>query len=123
MEFLRPAIERSHGRWNLRYVLAALCRGDHQLWVAYEADGTRRGAMTTQILEYPCSSWVAVHFLGGDAFEQWCDAMLDMLESYAKRLRCDGIETSGRHGFWPFFKRRGYGRSYTVYDRVFGEES
>lgn len=122
MKLLQPAVERSKGRWNMGALLAALCQGRQQLWLAFD-DEKLYGAMTTQIMEYPGCKMVAAHFLGGEQFDLWCDRLLDVLEEFAKNHDCKGVEATARHGFWPFFKRRGYGRAYTVYDCEFGEAS
>ena len=115
-DLLAPAVERSHGRWTMEYLLAALATGTQNLWVAYDDEGYLRAAMTTQIICYPNNKMLAVQFLGGDGFDEWGDGMLSTIEDYARTCGCDGIESCARFGFWPFFKRRGYDRSYATYE-------
>lgn len=115
-DLLEPAVERSHGRWTMEYLLAALCTGQQNLWVAYDEEGYIRGVLTTQIVFYPGSKYLAVQFLGGTDFSEWKDGILSLVERYAGDCGCNGVETVARFGFWPFIKERGYKRSYVTYE-------
>ena len=112
---LEPAVERSHGRWTMEHLFAALCTGQQTLWVAY-IDQVVYGALTTQLVRYPNNSMIACQFLGGSDFDHWGSDMLDMIRRYAKDVGADGIEATARFGFWPFFKSEGFVRSYAVYE-------
>jgi hypothetical protein len=48
----------------------------------------------------------------------WNNPLLDELERYAEDCQCHGVEAAARFGFWPFFKGRGYGRSYCLYEKM-----
>jgi hypothetical protein len=115
-DLLEPAVERSHGRWTMEHLLAALCTGHQSLWVGYDSEGYLRIAMTTQIVTYPGTKLVSIHFLGGTGFDDWGDDVLALMERYAGDCGCDGVEAVARFGFWPLCKSRGYDRSYVTYE-------
>ena len=116
-EWLAPAVERSHGRWTMEHLFAALCLGQQNLWIAYDAEGHIDGALTTQLVQYPNNSMVACQFLGGTNFDLWSSDMLDMIKHYAKDMGAQGVEAIARFGFWPFFKSEGFTRSYAVFEQ------
>jgi len=113
---LAPAVERTNGRWTMEHLCASLCTGGQNLWVAYDEEDYIRAALTTQIVVYPNRKMLTIHYLGGDAFEEWNDDFLSLVESYAKTCGCDGVETLARFGFKNFFKRRGYDQSCAMYE-------
>jgi hypothetical protein len=113
---LEPAVDRSHGRWTMDHLLAAICLGHHALWVTYTESGEIKGAMTTQVIDYPATRIVAIQFLGGTDFEKWVDGICDLAEKYAADVGASGLETAGRFGFWKYFKKRGYARSWIMYE-------
>ncbi len=120
-DLLKPAVDRSNGRWNMQAVLSILCTGGQQLWLVLENE-IPVGAMTTQIVEYPRKRLLAIHFLGGKGFDEWGDEILSAAERYAADAGCQGIEIGARFGFWPFLKRRGYRKAYCIYERDFSED-
>lgn len=118
-DLLRPAVERSHGRWTMDNLFSALYAGHQQLWVGYIEKDDIKFAITTEVADYPNARYLAIHFLGGTDFNSWSDDMLAMLERFAKDQSCCGVEAVARFGFWPLFKRRGYQRSYVTYELFF----
>ena len=36
---LAPAVERSHGRWTMEFLLDALRSGQQHLWIVFEGNG------------------------------------------------------------------------------------
>ena len=122
-DLLEAAVLRSHGRWTMEQLCAVVCTGLQSLWVTYDEEGYIRAAMTTQIVQYPNTKFIAVQFLGGDDFEAWCDGLLDLIERYGKDTGCSGVETVARLGFRNFFKRRGYDQSYATYETSLEDSS
>jgi hypothetical protein len=116
---LEPAIERSHGRWTLTHVFDALYSGQQQLWIGYVNAGEIKFALTTEVANYPNARKLAIHFLGGDDYDEWGSDMTAMLERFAKDAGCSGVEAVARFGFWPMFKDRGYKRPYVTYELNF----
>ena len=116
---LQPAVDRSHGRWTIENLFDAVYVGQQQLWIGYEDIDEIKFALTSQISDYPNAKFLAVQFLGGDAFADWSDDMLSLLKRFAEDSGCTGIEAVARFGFWPLFKRHGYTRSYVTYELNF----
>lgn len=121
-DLLEPAVKRSHGRWTMRDLLQTLCTGGQQLWIVRNREDEIVAALTTQFVQYPSRNMLAIQFLGGEGFDDWNDGFLDVIEHFARDIGCHGIEAPARFGFWPFFKRRGYDKSYCTYECSFTED-
>lgn len=119
---LKPAVDRSDGRWTIESLFDSLYTGNQSLWVAYDDEKSITCAMTTQIVGYPNSKMLAIQFLGGADYNDWSDDMLSLVTNYAKDCGCDGIEAVARFGFWPLFKRNGFNRAYVTYEKNFHEQ-
>lgn len=114
---LERAIKCSNGRWTAEYVLAALVLGEQQLWVTVDADLEIVGAITSQVTCYPEKTMLAIHFLGGDKFDEWYEYLLDTLTRYARDTGCAGIEAVARYGFWKWFQRDGFTKASAFYEK------
>lgn len=118
-DMLEPAVVRSNGRWSMEHLYYALATGSQWLWVARDSDWKVTGALTTQIIEYPCSTMMAFQFLGGEDFDGWFQEMLQAVEEAAQELDCDGTEGTARLGFKPWLVgKSGYDMTYAVYDKI-----
>tara|TARA_R110000751_G_scaffold174603_1_gene280913 strand:+ start:98 stop:610 length:513 start_codon:yes stop_codon:yes gene_type:complete len=116
-DHLAPAIDRSHGRWSMEYLYAAIANGQQHLWVAFDKDNQIDGVCTTEITHYPCKKMLALQYLGGTNFNMWVWDMLDRFNTWAADNGCAGIEGTARHGFWKWLEQDGFVRSYTVYEK------
>lgn len=116
---LARAVDMSGNRWSMEYVLAALVSNEQNLWIAYDQDKTIHGALTTQVVIYPSTRMLALHFLGGDDFDGWYSELLDQVTSFAKKCECEGLETVARKGFWKWFEEDGFEREAAFYDKKF----
>jgi hypothetical protein len=114
---LLPAIEASKGRWTTDYVLAGLVTGHQSLWLAVRHDKSVAGAVTTEIVNYPEKRFLAIHFLGGEDFDEWYEELLETMSEYGRDNLCDGIECGARAGFWKWFKRDGFERSSVFFEK------
>lgn len=119
-EILKPAVDRSGGRWSMTALLGALCRGERNLWIIKEG-GKIVGAATSQFAQYPMKIVLSVQFLGGKGFDEWGDEFIETLEHFARDSRCSGVEAAARFGFWPTLKRRDWSRDSCFYDIQFGD--
>jgi hypothetical protein len=115
-DLLTPAVERSNGRWSMPALLHSLCLGDHHLWIVREQNKPVAAA-ATQFVDYPHQRMLSVQFLGGTGFDEWGDQLLDTFERFGRDAGCNGLEAVARFGFWPFFKKHGYARSYCTYEK------
>jgi hypothetical protein len=114
---LARAVDRSHGRWNLEFLYAAILNGSQQLWVAFDEEKRIEGVGTTEIYQYPEKKMLAIQFLGGDNFNGWVWDMLDRFKEFGKDENCTGIEATARMGFWKWLEQDEFSRSYVVYER------
>jgi len=115
-DLLRPAVERSGGRWTMAHVLSALVLGHHALWVV-EGKGKIVGAFTTSVAIYPAKKFLAIHFLGGENLAWWYHGMSEAMVKYASYLKCDGIECNARMGLWKWFKDDGFEHESGFFER------
>ncbi len=112
---LEPAIEKSDGRWRNEYVFAALITGQQKLWTITDDSGII-AAFTTALSQYPEKRMLAIHFLGGDGFDQWYPDMLKAVTEHGKKHNCAGIECNARAGFWRWFKPDGWEKASVFYE-------
>ena len=110
---LAPAIERSHGRWDMQSLYESMRKMEQNLWVALNEDNVIEG----EFVFYPKKKMLVVQYLGGTNFNNWVWDMLERFNSWAKDNECDGIEATGRHGFWKWLEQDGFARSYTTYEK------
>lgn len=113
---LKPAIDRSSGRWTPEYVLASLVLGEQSLWVAVHNNRVL-GAATSQISQYPEKKNVAIHFLGGTDWDDWYPKLLETISDYGKANGCESIECLARSGFWKWFKQDGFEKTSVFYEK------
>ena len=114
---LAPAIARSHGRWDMQSLYESMRKVEQNLWVAFNDDNVVEGVGTTEFVFYPKKKMLAMQYLGGKNFNSWIWDMLERMNSWAKDNECDGIEGTGRHGFWKWLEQDGFIRSYTIYEK------
>ena len=114
---LAPAVERSHGRWTMEFLLDALRSGQQQLWIVFEGEQPIKGVATTEILDYPNRKMLAIQYLGGKDLDTWGFSFLEIIEDFAKAAGCSGIEGTARKGFWKWMKEYDYKDAYTVYEK------
>ena len=114
---LYPAVERSHGRWTMEFLLDALRSGQQQLWIVFEADQPIKGVATTEILVYPNRKMLGIQYLGGKDLDTWGFSFLEIIEDFAKAAGCSGIEGTARKGFWKWMKEYDYKDAYIVYEK------
>ena len=115
-EYLEPAVETSHGRWTLEHLIAVLCNGRSQLWIAFDEERIW-GALTTEISQNPGKRGLSMHFLGGTSLEQWYPSMLEHVTNHGKNMNCSAIEGTARFGFWKFLKQDGFDKTSAFYEK------
>lgn len=114
---LEKAIERSRGRWSMENLYQALQSEMYHLWLAFDDNKAIDGIGVTQIVAYPNRRMLAIQFLGGENFMDWVWPMLETFNSFARDTECQGIEATGRDGFWKWLQKDGFEKAYTVFEK------
>ena len=100
-EDVSPLIEmaRKHSEGELETddFLEPLTHGDMQLWIATE-DSKMHSVMVTQIVPYPQKKILRVISIAGSDFKRLYE-FNEMVESFAVRTGCTGMELWGRKGW------------------------
>ena len=99
-----PSLPKSY---EVRDIYWAIVDYDHHLWIAFDGDEIK-GAVVTNIAQYPRKRYLCMSFCGGIELEKWKDPMLKMLQHWAFDNRCDGIEATARPGWAKIFKNDGH---------------
>ena len=100
-EEVAPLLERvkehSEGEAEPDDFLEPLTHGDMQLWIATDG-GVMHSAMITQIVVYPQKKILRVISIAGSDFKRLYE-FNDMVESFAIKTGCSGMELWGRKGW------------------------
>jgi len=115
-DYLEPAVATSNGRWTMEHLCASVTGGRTQLWIAFDEEKIQ-GCMTTEVVQYPARKVLAMHFLGGEDFDNWYPEMLQNLTRYSLDMGCDGIEGVARFGFWKWLKADGFDKTSAFYEK------
>jgi len=94
---LEKVKEHSEGEAEPDDFLEALTHGDMQLWIVTE-DKEIIVALVTQIVSYPQKKILRLISLAGEDFNKF-KHFLDMVQSFAIKTGCTGLELWGRKGW------------------------
>ena len=114
-KFIEKAAKYTYGRYTTSNIYDIVKDGDYQLWVAFEAE-TFKGAVVTNIMNYPQKKILCMQFCGGEELKLWKQPMLDLLKRFARDLGCEGIESTGRPGWAKIFENDGYKATWVTYE-------
>ncbi|CAB4190114.1 hypothetical protein UFOVP1288_37 [uncultured Caudovirales phage] len=104
--FMTEVSKYTHGQYEPGDILDLVLDYGCSLWIAYEGD-TVKGAVVTQINDYPRKRVLCVIFLGGVDFPTWKDPMLATLRAWAIDNKCDALQADGRSGWERVFSADG----------------
>lgn len=98
---LEPAVELTHGRWDMPSLLAILEQEEASLWVSFNSEtNALEAAIVTQVVRYPTGKLLlSVLFLGGEGLQSFLPSVVSKLSSYAIHCGATGIELQGRPGW------------------------
>ena len=110
---LEKTKEHSEGELETDDFLEPLTHGDMQLWIATE-ENEMHSAMVTQIVTYPQKQILRIISIAGSDFKKLYE-FNDMVESFAVKTGCTGMELWGRKGWKKLLPD--WESNYIVYDR------
>ena len=100
---LKKSVKFTYGRYTLLDIYDVILSGEYQLWVIYNMNENKFNdpiaAIATTITKYPQKKCVCIHFIGGTQLSKWKDKFLSKLRNFARDMKCDGIEATGRPGW------------------------
>ena len=120
---LGKSVGTAHGRYSMDHIEHEILSGQQHLWVVFDDDKKVMSVLTTKFVSYPGKLLLAGQFLGGEKIMYWREPMLETLERWAMDNNCDGMERTGRKGFEPILGPHGWTPEYTVFEKMFEENS
>jgi len=96
-KFAEGCAKYTYGRYTANDILDELLTKDQQLWTAFDEDGIH-AFWVTEVIEYPQTKVLVMHFTGGNRIEEWQTIGLKQLQSFARDTGCTKIESYGRPG-------------------------
>jgi len=105
-KYIADAVAYTYGRFTVADALECVLDKGYSLWVAFDEERIK-GAVITNIVQYPRKRFLNMLFCGGEDGFDWKDSMLQMLRHWAYDNNCDGIEATGRSGWQKIFKDDG----------------
>lgn len=112
--YMEGAAKYTYGRFEAEDIKENLKTKEQQLWIAF--NDYIKGAVVTEIIQYPRMRTLVMHFTGGKELQSWKQPMLNILQKYAKEKGCDVIESMGRSGWSKVFKDDGFKPRLTYYE-------
>jgi hypothetical protein len=94
---LRPALATTEGCYEPVDILAAILKGQMQLWISWN-DGVE-AAMVTEIIAYPRRRGCRVFLIGGRNLKRWSEKFSAAVEAYARAQGCSFMEGGARLGW------------------------
>lgn len=110
--YVEESLKYFPGRYTTEDIKKGLLNEPRQLWIAFE-DNIVYGVVGTHVITYPQMKTLFMHFIGGDKGLERKDAMLGMLQHFAKDNGCSLLEAQGRNGWKKIFKDNGL-NSHTI---------
>lgn len=113
-EFLESAAKYTYGRFDANDIVQESKKLNKQLWVAFDKEII--GFVVTEVVTYPKTKSLSMHFTAGKDLKLWKDPMLSVLRDFAKETQCKRIESFGRRGWEKVFKHDGYKSKFKFYE-------
>ena len=114
-KFAEGCAKYTYGRYTADDILDELLTKDQQLWTAFDDDGIH-AFWVTEVIEYPQTKVLVMHFTGGNRIEEWQTIGLKQLQSFARDTGCTKIESYGRPGWEKVWRQEGYKKRFVFYE-------
>jgi hypothetical protein len=113
--FAEGCAKYTYGRFTADDILDELLTKDQQLWTAFDKDGIH-AFWVTEVIKYPQTKVLVMHFTGGNRIEEWQTIGLKQLRKFARDTGCTKIESYGRPGWEKVWKHEGYKKRFVFYE-------
>lgn len=119
--FFDRAVQRTRGRMVTDDLLRQVINGDSQLWVAYDdTDGNKMyGIVVTTVKTYPHKRMVDMTFCAGDRLDDWCSAIMGLIDEWAIQNGFNGMEFVGRKGWARVLAKHGLKETYRLFEKSY----
>tara|TARA_R110000751_G_scaffold267556_1_gene366534 strand:- start:32 stop:454 length:423 start_codon:yes stop_codon:yes gene_type:complete len=116
-EYAKRCARYTYGRFTAKDMLDDLLLKDQQLWVSFNAETkVIMGFLITEVMEYPQTKMLTLHFTGGKDFNSWVPDGLPKIQKFARDNGCSKIESRGRPGWEKMWKEYGYTKRFVHYE-------
>lgn len=120
---VRSLVTESDGRISEMAVYEEVMTQRKLLWIATTNDLDVSGFITTCINDYAKIRMASLEYCAGEDSDLWFIELLEVIERWAKELKCDGIEmVCGRRGWTRKFKEAGFKDKFTWAEKRFHKE-
>jgi hypothetical protein len=114
-QFAEGCAKYTYGRFKAVDILHELLTKDQQLWIAFD-DKDIHAFWVTEVVQYPQTKILVMHFTGGNRIEEWQTIGLKQLQQFARDTGCTKIESYGRPGWEKVWKNEGYKKRFVFYE-------
>jgi len=114
-QFAERCAKYTYGRFKADDILHELLTKDQQLWIAFD-DKDIHAFWVTEVVQYPQTKILVMHFTGGNRIEEWQTIGLKHLQQFARATGCTKIESYGRPGWEKVWKNEGYKKRFVLYE-------
>lgn len=96
-----PHIERAlDGSYSTYDILNNIQDNRMQLWISWNNTDKRvEAAFVTEVCDYPQIRTMRWVLAGGNNMEEWLNPLLEKVENWAKKNKCQRLEIVGRKGW------------------------
>jgi len=116
-EYVKNCAKYTYGRFTEQDILRDVLLKDQQLWISFDIETkVIVGFLITEVIEYPQTKMLMLHFTGGKDFKSWVPDGLPKIQKFARDNGCIRIESRGRSGWEKLWKGHGYTKRFVHYE-------
>lgn len=113
-----PMVERAlaHGAGDCTsadHVLAAIQRGDNELWAIHRSSKIVAG-LVISVQRHPAKTTLHVELCAGRDLDDWIEKIEGLLMEYRDLIGADTVEATCRAGLAKRLRKRGWGAKATI---------
>lgn len=108
--------KRSYGRYLTADIFDQIVEQPCFVWVVKE-DENIIAFFICSVSYYPRKTYLDLNTLSGLRVKEWGDQALEVLDSFAKELKLDGLETNTAVAFEKIWKEKGFKKEFVTMTR------